>query len=34
LQAKAPDAKLMTIREDAEELESALNKLDQQVGYH
>jgi len=33
LQAKAPDAKLMTIREDAEELESALNKLDQQASY-
>jgi len=33
LQAKAPDASLMTIREDAEELESALNKLDQQARY-
>ena len=33
LQAKAPDAKLMTIREDAEELESTLNKLDQEASY-
>jgi len=33
LQAKAPDASLMTIREDAEELECALNKLDQQARY-
>jgi len=32
-QAKAPDAKLLPIREDAEELVSALNKLDTEASY-